>query len=68
LHGVLGERLVAENAECEPVGGPAEAVVELGEGGLLGTRSERDQRLVREMGQLPVHVCRSPAIADRFTA
>jgi hypothetical protein len=35
---------------------------------LLGPRSERDQCLVREMGQLSVHVGRSPAIADRFTA
>ena len=68
LNGVLCEGLIAKNAEGEAIGGPPEAVVELGERRLLGSRSERDQRLVREMGQLPVHMCRSPSIADRFTA
>ena len=46
LHGVLGERLVAEHAVGEPVGGAAEAVVELGERGLVGPRDECDERFV----------------------
>ena len=52
LHRVLGERLVAEHAVGEPVGDAADAVVELGERRLVRPRDERDERFVREVGEV----------------
>jgi hypothetical protein len=52
LNGVLGERLVAKDAVREPIRGPADAVVELRERGLVGSRDERDERLVGEMSEV----------------
>ncbi len=47
--------LVAQDAESEPVGDPADAIVELCERVLVPSRNERDQCLVREMGVLLAH-------------
>src|SRR5439155_5270391 len=46
LHRVLRERVVAEDPPREPVGHAAEAVVQLGERGVLGASDEREQGLV----------------------
>jgi hypothetical protein len=54
LHGVLGERLVAQDAQREPVGGASVAVVQLGERRLLRAGGEQDERFVGQMGELPV--------------
>ena len=67
LHRVLGELLVAQDAQRQPVGGTAVAVVQLGERRLLRPRGERDERFVGEVGELPVHSVRySRAEAGRF--
>ena len=55
LHRVLGERLVAQHAQRQPVGGAAVAVVQLGERDLVRARGQGDERFVGEMGELPVH-------------
>ena len=55
LHGVLGERLVAQHAQREPVGDAAVAVVELGERNLVGARGQRDDGFVGEMGKRTRH-------------
>src|SRR5262249_56744558 len=56
LDRILGERLVAEHAQREPVRRAAVAVVELGERRLLGSGRERDERLVGKVRELPRHV------------
>jgi hypothetical protein len=67
LHRVLGERLVAQDAQRESVRGAAVAVVQLGEGGLFRARGQRHERLVGEVGELPIHDDRySPAEGSRF--
>ena len=58
LHRVLGERLVAQDAQREPVRGTAVAVVELGERRLLRPGGEGDERFVGEVGELPIHSVR----------
>ena len=55
LHRVLGERLVAEDAQREPVGDAAVAVVQLRERNLVRARGERDDGLVGEVGECPGH-------------
>ena len=49
LHRVLGEPVVAQDAEGEAVGDPPDAVVELGERGLVAACDEGDERLVGEV-------------------
>ena len=67
LHRVLGERCVAEDAEGEPVGDAAVAVVQLGERRLLRPGGQGDERLVGEVGELSVHSVRySRAERSRF--
>ena len=58
LHRVLGERLVAQDAQREPVRGAAVAVVQLRERRLLGPGGQGDERFVGEVGELPVHSVR----------
>jgi hypothetical protein len=55
LHGILRERRVAHDAQREPVGDAAEAVVELRECLLVGARDEGDERLVGQVGKSPRH-------------
>ena len=55
LHRILGQRLVAQDAQREPVRGAAIAVVELGERRLLRASGESDERFVGKVGELPVH-------------
>ena len=55
LHRVLGVALVAQHAQREPVGDPADAVVQLGERVLVAARDERDQSLVGEVGVVLAH-------------
>jgi hypothetical protein len=52
LDSVLGEGLVAQDPIGEPVGGASDPVVELGERALLGPRDERDESLVRQVGEV----------------
>ena len=67
LHRVLGERLVAQDAQREPVRGAAVAVVQLGERRLLRPGGQGDERFVGEVGELPVHSVRySRAERGRF--
>ena len=47
LDGVLGEPVVAKDAEREPVGDTADAVVELGQRSLVVSRDERHEGLAR---------------------
>ncbi len=47
LDGVLGQHLVAQDPEGEAIGDSAEAVVQRGQGLVVGPRDERQQRLVR---------------------
>src|SRR5262249_37305781 len=61
LHGVLRQGVVAENAEGEPVGESAEAAGELGERLIVGAGDQREQRLVRQMRELPGSGFRSPS-------
>ena len=56
LHGVLGERTVAQHAQREPVGDASVAVVERRERRLLAARGEGDQRFVGEMDDVGRHV------------
>ena len=53
LHRVLGERAVAQDPQREPVRDAPEAVVELGESRLVRASRERDDGLVRKMGEVP---------------
>ena len=53
LHGVLCQRLVAEDAEREPVGDAADPVVQLGQGRLVAARDERHQGFVGQVSQVP---------------
>src|ERR1051325_3973586 len=53
LDGVLREGLVAEDPQGEAVRDAAEAVVELGQGFLVGARDERKECLVGEARELP---------------
>ena len=55
LDRVLGEAVVAQDAEGEPVGDPADAVVELCQRRLVAARDERDESLVREMSEVLPH-------------
>ena len=55
LHGVLGEAVVAQHAQREPVRDAPDPIVELGEGILVPPGDERDQGLVREVGVLPAN-------------
>src|SRR5689334_15996990 len=48
LHGILGEGRVAQDPQREPVRDATEAVVECGQGVLVGRGHEREQRLVGE--------------------
>src|SRR5262249_51048027 len=52
LYRVLGELLVAKDPQRQPVRRPAEAVVELAERSLVAPLDERDERLVREVGEI----------------
>src|SRR5438874_381041 len=52
LHRILRQCVVAKNPECEPIGKPAEATVELGQRLLVGASDQGDHRLVREMSKL----------------
>ena len=52
LDRVLGQRLVAEDAVGEAVGGAADPVVELRERRFVGPRDERDERLVGEVSEV----------------
>ena len=51
LHRVLGERRVADDAQREPVGDAAEAVVELRQGVFVGAGDESDERLVGQVSE-----------------
>ena len=64
LHRVLGERLVAQDAEREAVGDAAVAVVQLGERDLLGARDERDDCFVGEVSEIAGHVLIRPRGQD----
>ena len=55
LHGVLGERGIAHDPEGEPVGDPAETVVQLRQRVFVGAGDEGDERLVREMSEPAGH-------------
>jgi tyrosyl-tRNA synthetase len=66
LDGVLGQALVTQDAKGEPVGGSAEAVVELGEGFLVVAGNERDERLVGEVGQIRAHTRSPTGIAEPY--
>ena len=59
LHRVLGERLVAQHAQREPVGDPVVAVVQLGERKLVGARNQRDDGFVGQVGEVAGHVAHS---------
>ncbi len=52
LHGVLGQRLVAQDPQGEPVGDAAEAVVERGQRVVVGVRDEGEQCLVGKARQV----------------
>ena len=73
LDGVLGERRVPQDLVREPVGDPAESVVELAERVLVGPRDGFDERFVgalrgpRGSSAARPAVARSPAteMADR---
>ena len=52
LHGVLRQRLVAQDPVGEAVGDAADPVVELRERRFVGARDERDERLVGEVGEV----------------
>ena len=58
LDGVLGERLVAEDAQREAVGLAGVAVVDLGERAIVGPGDKLEQSLVRQVGASGLH--RSP--------
>ena len=51
LHGILGELLVAQDAERKTVGHPSEAVVQLGQGRVVGACDHCDDGLVRQVGE-----------------
>ena len=55
LDGVLSQAVVTQDAEGEPVGDPADALVELCQRRLVAARDERDEGLVREMSEVLPH-------------
>ena len=55
LHGVLGERGIAQHTERQAVRDAAEPVVELAERGLVRLRDGFQQRLVGELRHIPSH-------------
>ena len=55
LHRVLRKSLVTEDANREPVGDAAVAVVQLRKRNLVRPRGQRNDRLVGEMGKCPGH-------------
>ncbi len=55
LDGVLGERLIAQDAQREAVRRAPVTVVQLGERPLLRARREQDECLVGEVGELAGH-------------
>src|SRR4029077_15286428 len=74
LHRVLGERLVSQDPQREPVRGAAVAVVQLGQRGLLGPGREGHERCGGEMGEFPTHSVRYSRVepgwfkrSNRFT-
>ena len=66
LHGILGERLVAEHAQREPVGDAVVPVVQLGERELLRSGHERHDRFVGQVSQVAGHDPDSTTSAGRF--
>jgi hypothetical protein len=68
LHGILGERFVAQHAQRQAVGGPGVAVVQLAERRLLRARREGDERFVREVRELAGHARGSSRRGGRFTS
>ena len=65
LHRVLGQRLVAQHPQREPVGGAAVAVVQLGERDLVGSRGQRDDGFVGQVCQVASRHRRAPRGARR---
>ena len=55
LDGVLREPVVAQHPEREPVGDPADTVVELGQRRLVAAGDECDEGLVGKVGEVPAH-------------
>ena len=55
LDGVLREPVVAQHPEREPVGDPADTVVQLGQRGLVTAGDECDEGLVGKVGEVPAH-------------
>ena len=55
LNGVLGERVVPQDPQCQAVSHAAEPVVQLGEGLLVRAGHERDDRFIGEMGERAGH-------------
>ena len=66
LDGVLREAVVAQDAEGEPVGDPADALVELCQRRLVAARDERDEGLVREMSEVLAHRPGTPRVGQRY--
>ncbi len=66
LHRVLCERLVAQDAQRQPVRRAGIAVVQLAERRLLRARREQHECLVREMRELAGHASGSPIRHRRF--
>ena len=66
LHGILGEPVVAQDAEREPVGDAADAVVQLGQRALVAAGDERDESLVREVSEVLAHGPGSRRVGQRY--
>ena len=66
LHRVLREPVVADDAKGEAVGHAAAAVVQLRERRLVAACDEGDERLVRQMCEMPAHRPGDPRVGQRY--